>query len=164
MQINIEKKHFYGILGFIILITSGIIIYASVDTSQAWHDSDSIQITINGEQMSLQQAIENEEILTEFSESDPEWNSEKEDYLTSEGDPVWESEKEDYARKDYVNNRIVSPACTLCKSCGGSWPVNSGHYISYAQLNGDYGYSRGTSCSGSLQNINARTKIYLCCA
>lgn len=58
IHIYLEKKYFYGILGMIILITSGVIIYASVDKSGAWHEANSIQITINGVQMTLQEAIE----------------------------------------------------------------------------------------------------------
>ena len=52
-----KKKEVYFILGFILLITSILVINAFVDKDKAWHSADEILVTVDGFTMTLQEAI-----------------------------------------------------------------------------------------------------------
>jgi hypothetical protein len=51
------------------------------------------------------------------------------------------------------------PVCSLCYTCGGSWPVFSGAIPT--RLNAQP-WERGSACSGNLAPV-ADTAPYLCC-
>ncbi len=43
LEVNIEKKYAYGILGTLILLAGILIVYAEIDTSQPYHDASQIR-------------------------------------------------------------------------------------------------------------------------
>jgi len=69
----------------------------------------------------------------------------------------------DAATKAYVDSKPVapvSPACVLCKSCGGSWPVEGGYFEMWRRTHMDR--VKGESCSGTLSSSDT-LNISLCC-
>jgi len=56
----------------------------------------------------------------------------------------------------YIGGGLASPACTMCQSCGGDWPVVSGLMYSYYAPN-----ALGIGCAGAYDS--AARWIYLCC-
>jgi hypothetical protein len=53
-------------------------------------------------------------------------------------------------------------ACSLCSTCGGSWPIYSGTIGKIAPTASYTPRERGAGCSGSLEYSND-THPYLCC-
>lgn len=56
------------------------------------------------------------------------------------------------------------PACTVCETCGGRWPVGSGGMIknhhSYQKANFE---GRGRACEGDVRKLTDPEPKYLCC-
>lgn len=61
MQINIEKRHL-GILAILIIIFAGIFVYAYTSVPNPGHGASSVVVTVNGSEMTLQQAIDQNKI------------------------------------------------------------------------------------------------------
>ena len=58
IEVNIEKKYAFMILGALLVLIAAIGVYAAVDKTTAWHDSHSVEVNISGSMMSLQEAID----------------------------------------------------------------------------------------------------------
>jgi len=69
IKINIEKKYVYFIFSLLILIIGVIGVDAYVDKTGPWHDDNSVEININNQIKSLQEAINDDD----FTEN---WNAE----------------------------------------------------------------------------------------
>jgi hypothetical protein len=61
--LEVEKRHLYMILGFIMLFGCIAFALADVDQNLPWHDASTIEVTVDGEIMSLQEALDRELIV-----------------------------------------------------------------------------------------------------
>lgn len=57
LEVNIEKRYAYILIGLLVLIGGFFVIGAAVDKSVAYHDASSVEVNIGGTTKSLQDAI-----------------------------------------------------------------------------------------------------------
>ena len=76
--------------------------------------------------------------------------------------PVEQPAKEPLIEEAMPAPAATVSACSLCFSCGGSWPIYSGTIGKIAPASSYTPKERGSGCSGSLQ-YRSDTHPYLCC-
>ena len=57
IEINVRKAHLYFFVAVLVMLSAIILTYAAVDRNKGWHAAETISITIDGVEMSLQEAI-----------------------------------------------------------------------------------------------------------
>jgi hypothetical protein len=63
IEMNIEKRHLYLGLGLAVLLASIALALADVDKALPWHDASTIEVTVDGQTVSLQEALDQELIV-----------------------------------------------------------------------------------------------------
>lgn len=76
MQINIEKRHVFLILSVLVLLSGVILASSYTFIPNPGHGGDRVQVTLGGQEMTLQEAIDQGKLITSsYNLTNCEWTS-----------------------------------------------------------------------------------------